>query len=301
MSHFTVLVVGDAPDAQLLPFHEFECTGRDVYIQDVDRTAELLVYMAEGHDLKSALCEYGFDNCVVSDEKRTRLKDGTLKEKYLFGYAIVKRGKLIRAIGRTNPNARWDWYQLGGRWNGYWKLKPNGIGLLGDPGITTKPITGSNRADQALKIHIDVEGMRNDAAQEAAIDFDRFHSIVAGREVPLWDEFRERYPGDLPRARQEYNNDPVIRDLHSQDDYRYVFADLKDYLVNRSTFIQRARDAAIVTHAFVMNGKWHEQGEVGHFGTIFNKIPAAEWNRRFSTMFDDLADDTLLSVYDCHI
>ncbi len=32
MSHFTVLVVGDNVEEQLAPFHEFECTGEEIFV-----------------------------------------------------------------------------------------------------------------------------------------------------------------------------------------------------------------------------------------------------------------------------
>jgi hypothetical protein len=42
MSHFAVLVIGDNPEAQLAPYHEFECTGKnDQYVQDLDETADM--------------------------------------------------------------------------------------------------------------------------------------------------------------------------------------------------------------------------------------------------------------------
>ena len=41
MSHFTVLVIGDEPEVQLQPYHEFECTGTsDQYVQNVNKTDE---------------------------------------------------------------------------------------------------------------------------------------------------------------------------------------------------------------------------------------------------------------------
>lgn len=41
MSHFAVLVIGDNPNEQLAPYHEFECTGKnDQYVQDIDVTEE---------------------------------------------------------------------------------------------------------------------------------------------------------------------------------------------------------------------------------------------------------------------
>ena len=57
-----------------------------------------------------------------------------------------------------NPNATWDWYIIGGRWLGYFKLKKGRKGTLGRCG------TGGNRptyeADQARKGDIDFDRMR---------------------------------------------------------------------------------------------------------------------------------------------
>jgi hypothetical protein len=41
MSHFSVLVIGANPEAQLAPYHEFECTGHDdEFVQNIDITEE---------------------------------------------------------------------------------------------------------------------------------------------------------------------------------------------------------------------------------------------------------------------
>ena len=50
---------------------------------------------------------------------------------------------------------KWDWYQLGGRWTGYFSLKPGTKGVTGAPGLMTAPATGG-RVDQARKKDIDL-------------------------------------------------------------------------------------------------------------------------------------------------
>lgn len=41
MSHFSVMVIGDDPEKQLAPYHEFECTGvNDEHVVEVDQTDE---------------------------------------------------------------------------------------------------------------------------------------------------------------------------------------------------------------------------------------------------------------------
>lgn len=36
---------------------------------------------------------------------------------------------------RDNPNAKWDWYSLGGRWSGMIKVKKGKYGQHGSPGV----------------------------------------------------------------------------------------------------------------------------------------------------------------------
>lgn len=38
-----------------------------------------------------------------------------------------------------NPNRRWDWYLIGGRWTGAFALKPGKNGKVGKPGVMTGP------------------------------------------------------------------------------------------------------------------------------------------------------------------
>ena len=42
MSHFSVIVIGNDPEKQLAPYHEFECTGEDdEYVQTIDDTEKV--------------------------------------------------------------------------------------------------------------------------------------------------------------------------------------------------------------------------------------------------------------------
>ena len=132
MSHFSVLVIGDDPEKQLAPYHEFECTGvADEYVQDVDITVEVL--KQAGRDpsvpvedqlgqtwegLRKALSDHGIDEKqIVSDQAQLDLSGA-----HKYRYAIIINDELIKAVRRTNENKKWDWYVLGGRWSGHLKL-----------------------------------------------------------------------------------------------------------------------------------------------------------------------------------
>lgn len=269
MSHFTVLVIGDNPEKQLAPFHEFECTGyNDEYVQDIDVTAEVL---REGLDY------HGLEDRIVESESQVD-KSGPHK----YGYAIMQNGELVKAVNRTNPNAKWDWYSLGGRWQGHLQLK-----------------TGE-AVDQARKGDVDFWLIRETAAQEAAQEYDRFHAVLNGREFPKWSEIRERHGEDIDAARNEYQSNPVVKDMNNAN-FHFIFDDPKRFLVSREEFMQAARNSAVSTFAVIKDGKWYERGEMGWWGIVTDEKDRDAWNDEFSKLLDGLPDDTLLSVYDCHI
>ncbi len=61
---------------------------------------------------------YWYENPVKFNEQ----PDSNDAHKY--GYAkLLEDGSVDKVIKRTNPNAKWDWWQTGGRWTGALKLK----------------------------------------------------------------------------------------------------------------------------------------------------------------------------------
>lgn len=96
MTHFVGLVIAETEDeiaALLQPFHEYECTGiDDEFVIDVDTTDAL----------RKDFAEYGTEAQTFEQ------------------FADDWDGSELRADGRyyrhTNPNAKWDWWVVGGRW-----------------------------------------------------------------------------------------------------------------------------------------------------------------------------------------
>lgn len=89
-----------------------------------------------------------------------------------------------------NPEGRWDWYMVGGYWQGFYDLK-EGVEsthfLLGSPGPGGRsgPVEAlDGRADVARKRSIDVEGMRLMAGIEASNLYDKYEDATRGIEAP---------------------------------------------------------------------------------------------------------------------
>lgn len=125
-----------------------------------------------------------------------------------------------------NPKSKWDWYQLGGRWHGFWQVKPGiqvgsepvpewkqrfgpiGESIFGEATVATfngtqRAILGgggtggddpnenfAGRADLARKGDIDFYAMRNLAGLKAESEYDRFEMATNGIEpAPTWQEY----------------------------------------------------------------------------------------------------------------
>lgn len=309
MSHFTVLVIGDNPEDQLAGYHEFECTGyNDQYIVDVDQTDEVLATLKEYTDntdydnvedpLREALEYYGLEDRIVEDEGEVDKAD-----EHKFGYAVVKDGALVKAVRRTNPNAKWDWYLLGGRWTGFFKMKDGVAGNIGEPGLMTD-IAESGYADQARLADIDIEGMRDEAAQKAGEHYDKIMEVIAGTEQnKSWDDLKTENPALSDDAiRTLYWDQPRCKAWQAHD-YTKMFwrSSPEDYLISRDEHVANARKKAITTFAVVKDGEWYERGSMGWWGCVSNEKSDDEWIDQFSALFDNLPGDTLMSLYDCHI
>jgi hypothetical protein len=50
-------------------------------------------------------------------------------------------------LSRYNPKSQWDWYQIGGRWTGFFTPKPGADAKIGNPGVMT-PEAPEGTADE---------------------------------------------------------------------------------------------------------------------------------------------------------
>lgn len=299
MSHFTVLVIGQDPEKQLAPYHEYECTGDDnEYVQDVDIKDEILAHMKEENvDLKTALAYHGIEGDSI-----LAVGDSRDNKACKYHYAYVENGKLLSAFNHTNPNAKWDWYRLGGRWTGFFKLNSDAEeGTIGTPGLMTEPAE-EGFVDQALKGHIDFESIANKAGEEAR---ELYRKVMkAAGDSPMhktWEQVRAEIP-DIDQARNFYNSQEFVKKIRDGgDDREFIWLNPDEFLCTEADYVHRAKRRAYIPFAIIKDGKWYEKGSMGWWGAVSNEKNQNEWNDQIHKMIEELPDDTLLSVYDCHI
>jgi len=301
MSHFSVLVITKTPgevESVLQPFHEYECTGtKDQYVVWVDQTKEMetefnektipMIFQdgkmlcrkwnAEDHNLD-------VNNLPVNCE----IKDTLMKEIYasIVEMAIHYHGydeDNFRAdkIGRvTNPNSKWDWWVIGGRWSDFLHLKSGG------------------KADQAQKKDIDFEAPKQEARARAKESYARAKTALGSLTFIGWDEVRDKkFPGEIDKARDFYKDQEAIKALRAE--FKSPWLECDDFLLDEETYLHNAELSSISTYAVIKDGKWLAHGEMGWWGLSSDENDS--WQKDFGTILDSIPEDMFLTVVDCHI
>jgi hypothetical protein len=212
-----------------------------------------------------------------------------------------------------NPNCKWDWYQLGGRWTGFFRTKEENVGENGTPGLMTPSNEDSSKADQCLKSEIDFEGMEKESRDKARETFKKIKSYMGDlldNVPPTWTEVREaREAYDIEKAREIYGatdfkkkwSEGVKEDILP----RTWSCEIEDYCLDKEnpeeTYVQQCIDSAFATFAVIKDGKWYERGSMGWWGAVSDEKELDDWNKQVRNLIQEVSDDTLISIYDCHI
>lgn len=274
-----------------------------------ENMTEIEVPVSEIQDFSEWVTEeYGYN---LLEETETPDLDGDDK----YGYARVNsEGYVTSVINITNPNKKWDWYQIGGRWAGFFKFKPefkqehaqsipNFSWGWDAESINEK---SSGFVDSGLKKHIDFNAMRQDAANKASAKYDKMMLVFGDAPKAVsWAEIASDYISGKDNNRQKYldlyNAQERVQKLKNSDVEGVIWEKSEDYNISKEEYIQNAWNRAISSYAIVYNGEWYQKGTMGWFGFSSDEMSQEEWNNKVTELIDSLTDDTRLTMVDCHI
>jgi hypothetical protein len=259
MSHFAVLVIGPNVEKQLQPFHQFECTGvDDEYVIEVEEDLD------DADDYLKV--EFG--------------AQPNLKGEHKYGYVMLNaESKAVKFVRRTNPNYKWDWWMVGGRWSRF---------LTDHDG---------NYKNEGLKKDFNLKAKKEECLSLSESRWEEIQKVIAGREFYTWSEMREMHKDDIDSARVAFNQQQVIIDLTKAG--RFDFYDnTSEFKMSKEEFVKTRTPC---TFAILMNGEWITKGEMGWFGMSNNTFSDVEWAEKWWEVIDSLDDETQLAIVDCHI
>jgi hypothetical protein len=195
-----------------------------------------------------------------------------------------------------NPKSKWDWYELGGRWTGFLRLKPGCVGYTGQPGLGTSSAK-AGYADAARLGDIDIAGMQAEAEFAMREKLSKLSGIP--RDWLSWEQVKEKCGDDIDKARSLYNGQTNMEAARSA--LGFPWSGVDEYLATDEALIKGAKGEALQTFAVVKEGQWYERGEMGWWACISNEKEADVWAKEFDSLLSSLPPDTLISIYDCHI
>jgi len=305
----------------LAPYNEQPET--DQYLEFIDRTEDAkkdyerdtidLVEFADGsrcsiHDgkfTKRFTVKEGVIHEIIRTEKtiETVRSPETYTMKLITGYPIAQwysfeeyccdyRDYEKNAAGQwgymTNPNAKWDWYCIGGRFSGEFVVKEDNEECLfvapSEAGGEPLP-EGYEYADIARKRDVCwdlAKQMRVTAAEEAYAKY--LKAFESGDVSEL---------GFFAKISEE--------GIHGWGTMRYIKGEtLEEFKARKG--ISDSDQYAYNCYAFVdADGQWHSSGDMGWFGISSNDKPERTWNDELQALMAQVNDDDFLVLVDCHI
>lgn len=252
--------------------------GDTVSIIQAPEGAEILeVKATELRSFAHWLVESGYGPCI------TDRPDGEMPEDCRYGFVLVDgANEVLQVVKRTNPNAKWDWYQVGGRWAGFFKDK------LGD------------ECDEVLAGEVDFDKMMRDAREKAELKWDAIHAILqANPGFETAAQVRARFVDkDSDEWRKAYWTQPAMEALKTAN----LTWDVDEIAgIERSVYAEQCASGAIVPYAILMDGTWIAKGDMGWWGTSNDHGEETEWVEKASKLLLSLPPDTPLTAVDCHI
>ena len=170
-----------------------------------------------------------------------------------------------------NPNARWDWYCVGGRWRGQLKLLEGRKGWY-----------GSDYSEEERK---QLEKGRCDCAHVNDCDFSRDQEVY-NKALRFWDVVVEGKP------RTEEEKDALFF-VFKPEYYRQQFGTRENYARHQSDFLPYAY--------LTPDGEWHETGRMGWWGMDDNTYEKREKKNTELRQYILSHPNEYIAIVDCHI
>lgn len=221
-----------------------------------------------------------------------------------------------------NELSKWDWYQIGGRWSGRLLLKEGRSGSHGTRSwatATQDEPEAVRRCDSARKGDLDIEAMRAEEGDAAAVRWDKYDDLRKQHGEPDVSWLEDiRAVGDEARVekgkqgRAAYWNHPLVVAAKSEDLIGFMGLVTKEYGLPREDYIERARLRALPGYATLDGltpdpsrgtpGTWIEQGQMGWFG-MDDSTPDSEvaYLKAANAAIDAAPDNAWLTLIDLHI
>lgn len=272
--HFTVMVIADDVDEALAPFYE-QPDEHD------EACAPYLIWTAYG---KSG-SDYQGDT-----------KDEVLE------LIAENDDELSEGPYCSNSQGMWDWYQVGGRWSGVLKYKPDSDSHeFGERSWSDKSTIPEGYCDSVLKKDFDMKGLIQSITDKANAEYDEAIAIFG--DLPPMQTIEElnnafpKYSSDHIRKLYETQPRYIAAKTASIENPDCIFGESALYYIDK--FCQTREEytkhkilnSSYTTYAFLKDGEWISS----------DTISSDEWFDFITDQLNSLDDNDRITIVDYHV
>lgn len=228
-----------------------------------------------------------------------------------YGYIIVDKDnpeQLVKLVTRTNPNKKWDWWTVGGRYSGkltvrvphgeYFTLDQSSCAPVNMVDFDEMLLTNKQaRLDQIDSMHRLCRNEHPDMSYEMFLAAMEDYRATLVRLRKEWEEAGSS--GSFAKFINAHPDGPEWR-AHPVSTACSVYSNYQ--LEGNQTLEEWAAAAQPLTaFAFVKDGKWYEMGRMGWWAMVSDSKDEADWEKEVGDMVQSLRADQWITVVDCHI
>lgn len=200
-----------------------------------------------------------YQDAIKYTEKEDICKDGSVRSTY-------------------NPDSKWDWYQVGGRWAGLLTVRAGTPHELGEKSWTWDDKNPYKSEGNIVKC--------DSARIKDLVFLDKEKDAQRARR--FWELYVE---GDEPQNDEE--RDMIKWAWYTKEYFLETYKDKETYIRCESAFCTYA----VITK----DGKWLAKGEMGWFGMSKDNDVVAWHDGYQKLVLDDAEEDDYITIVDCHI
>lgn len=247
-------------------------------------------------------------------------------EEYLEEYCGYNYDEEKEAYGYwCNPDAKWDWYVIGGRWNGMLLVEDDELGGEGDLGVFGRRQEEENPAPEGHKWV--------DYARVGDVKWSKMEKIREESREETWERAWEEHPVNMQfkfdevvgvyAEENELSKEEIMEELKEEDelsDELKEFAEehpdlekvdknesIRNFLMGvkpddtKADFVKRSGFSTFAV--LTKDGEWVERGSMGWFGVVTGENKdEVTWEKDFEEAFiESLDEGDIIVVVDCHI
>lgn len=283
MSHFTVAVITDDVNKiedMLAPYSE------NLEVKPyIDETKQQIIEKAKERKerFEKELKEKGLN--YSDDEWKRKYIDAKTDEE-LYEAEIDEDERYDEKGNRLttyNPNSKWDWYEIGGRWHNHILVK-NSIKDVVNGGPSWGNMSSSKK--EAPEGYKWCDGARiKDIEFKKIVEFENRYN----KAIRFWETYVE---GQDPKTEEE--KEAIEYEFYKKEYYLERYKTKENYAKRESIFY---------TWALLDNDGWHEQGKMGWFGLSDDTEESEQiFIEKFTETINKKENQNkYLVMIDCHI